>query len=313
MSLKTLAGKATGKVSRQLLTLQHHSPTILFGVGVVGVVSTAVLAARATLKLSDALAEGEDGLKHVEVTVTEGEETKVKRSMDVRLKTAIKVAKLYAPAVIVGAATVVAFTGSHVILKKRNAGLVAAYTVVAQDFRDYRKRVIEDQGDEKDLHYRFGTAEREIVEEGPNGPEVKTIRGLDQEAIRAAIEADRTYARIFDSSNKNWSDVPMQNQHFIQMVLNSFRDKLELHGVVFLSDVYDMLGFERTRASMQVGWTSEPEFDEKGRQLNDTYIDFGTWLPGMYKNKEWTNGQPDAFLLDFNVDGVVLGKLKRRM
>lgn len=315
MSLKTLAHRATtkvsGKVGKQMLTVQKNSPTLLFGLGTAGLIATVVLACNATLKLSDTLAEGEEHLKKVEVTVKEGDETKTKKSMNIRLQTAIKVAKLYAPAVIAGTATIMAFTGSHIILKKRNAGLAAAFTIAAQDFKQYRQRVVEDQGTEKDLEYRFGVAEREIVEEGPTGPEVRVIRGLDQKQIEEEIEAGRTYARLFTPKNSNWQDIPNQNQHFIQMVLMHARDLLEIKGVVFLSDVYDMLGFERTQASQQVGWISTPKYNEHGVQTNDTFVDFGLWSEGIHKGKQWVNGNPEAFLLDFNVDGAVLDYLEK--
>jgi hypothetical protein len=304
MSIKTLANRATAKMGQKMLTAQHHSPAVLFAVGAVGMGATVVLACRATLKLSETLSEGEEHLKKVEVTVKDDGEEK-KASFNVRLQTAIKVIKLYAPAAILGAASIGAMTGSHIILRRRNAALTAAYAIVHKSFDDYRGRVRAELGDEKDLEFRFGAAEREIVEEGPNGPEVKIIKGLDQDAIKAEIAAGRTYARIFDDENDNWSDLPHNNQYYVKMVLQHSRDALTRNGHLFLSDVYDMLGFPRTLASTQVGWVSKPQYDENGKQTNDAYVDFGLWDQGMHKGKEWINGNPKAFLLDFNVDGVI--------
>jgi hypothetical protein len=311
MSLKTVANRVTTKVGQQMLTAQKHSPVVLFAVGAVGMGATVVLACRATLKMSEVLSEGEEHLKKVEVTVKDDGEEK-KASFNIRLQTAIKIAKLYAPAVIVGVASIGAMTGSHIILRRRNAALTAAYAIVHKSFDDYRGRVRAELGDEKDLEFRFGVAEREIVEEGPNGPEVKIIKGLDQDAIQKAIEAGETYARIFapkhsdGSDNDNWSEVPHTNQYFIKMVLQHARDALQVNGYLFLSDVYDMLGFKRTLASTQVGWVSKPQIDpDTGKQMNDGYVDFGLWNQGIHKGKEWVNGHPKAFLLDFNVDGVI--------
>jgi hypothetical protein len=313
MGIKTLGRTVSGKFSKQMLTVQKHSPVLLFGVGMVGIGATVVLACRATLKLSDTLAEGEEHLKKVEVVVKEGtdegEEEVKKAGFSVRLDTAIKIAKLYAPAVIIGVASVGAMTGSHVILKRRNAGLAAAYAIVDKGFKDYRARVIKDQGAEKDLEYRFGIAEREIVEEGPNGPEVKIIRGLDQQAMKA--NEKYTYARVFDRDNPNWSEIPHQNQMFINNVLQHCRDHLQIHGHLFLADVYDMLGFERTKASMQVGWIKGERVNPETGQKTDGYVDFGIWDQGMYKGKEWINGNLQAFELDFNVDGPILHALDK--
>lgn len=311
MGIKTLANRATSAVGKKVLTAQKHSPTVLVAFGVIGVGASVVLACRATLKLSETLAEGEEHLKKVEVTVKEDGEEQKKASINVRVQTAIKIVRLYAPSAILLTASVGAIIGSNIILRRRNAAITAAYAIVHKSFDDYRGRVRAELGDEKDLEFRFGTAEREIVEEGPNGPEIRVIKGLDQDAIQKAIEAGETYARIFapkhsdGSDNDNWSELPHNNQYFIKMVLQHCRDALQVNGYLFLSDVYDMLGFKRTLASTQVGWVLKPQLDENGKQTNDGYVDFGLWSQGIHKGKEWVNGHPQAFLLDFNVDGVI--------
>lgn len=302
---KDLAQRVTGKIGRQVLVAQKHSPTMLVVAGAVGVVSTAILAGRATLKMSEVLEQGEDHLKKVEVTLTEDDHEIKKASFGVKLQVAIKIAKLYAPTVIVGVATVGALTGSHVIMRRRNAALGAAYAVVHKSFGEYRGRVIEDQGKEKDLEYRFGTVEREIVEEGPNGPETRVIKGPDAEAIKQS--ADWTYARIFDRENENWSTVPNQNQYFLQMVENNCNRMLRTNGFLFLNDVYDQLGMKRSKPGQVVGWALSPKINpETGQDMSDGYVDFGYFKEGMYQGKEFATGNKDAYLLDFNVDGNVL-------
>ncbi len=51
------------RVGRQILRGQKHSPTILFGVGVVGIIATTVTACRATLKLEEVLETTNEGLE----------------------------------------------------------------------------------------------------------------------------------------------------------------------------------------------------------------------------------------------------------
>ena len=306
MSLKSLAHRATAKAGRSVLTAQKHSPVVLFGLGVVGVGASVFMACKATLKLNDVLSDAENELKKVEVTVTEGDETKTKASLNVRLQTAIKVARLYAPSALVGFAAVGAMTGSHIILQRRNAGAVAAYAVLDASFKGYRKRVIEDQGAEKDFEYLNGVAEREIVEEGPSGPEVKNIKGLDQDALQA-MDPELMYGRVFaplhmdGSVNTNWSDIPNQNQFFLNMIQSRANDLLRLRGYLFLNDVYDLFGFKKTKAGQVVGWVKNPK-DGKG----DGWVDFGTWDNGVFAGKEWITGNPNSFWLNFNVDGVIL-------
>jgi hypothetical protein len=318
MSLKTLANKATSAVGKQVISAQQHVPTFLIAAGIIGVGTSVVLACKATLKLEDTLKQGEAELKHIEVKVTDSDDEVTKKAgFDVRLKTAIKVVRLYAPSTALLAVSVGAIVGSQIILQKRIAGVTAAYAIVQKGFDDYRGRVRKELGDEKDLEFRWGVSEREVVEETPDGPKVRTIKGLDQEAIQKDVEAGLTYARIFGPElsngkpNPNWEHKLLNNnKFFIQMVLGHCRDALEVNGYLFLSDVYDMFGFERTIASTQVGWVLKPQYDENGKQTNDGYVDFGAWSRGVHAGKEWVTGFPEAYLLDFNVDGDIRYILK---
>lgn len=306
MSVKTLATRVSQKVGSQVMAVQRNSPVLLFGLGAIGITTTVVLACRATLKMSDILEEGQEKLREIDGKIErDGGENSVleKSKFKVKLHVAIDVAKEYAPAAIVGVISLGALTGAHVILSRRNASLTAAYAIVDRSFKEYRGRVKTELGAEKDMEFRFGTAEREIAEEGPNGIETKVIRGFDQEAEKANEEF--TYARIFDESHPEWSNVPMQNQYRITLALNHARDLLEIKGVVFLNDVYDMLGFPRTKAGQVVGWVRGARTDDNGKPITDGYIDFGLWEKGIHQGKEWVNGNPKSFRLDFNVDGNV--------
>jgi Family of unknown function (DUF6353) len=302
MSAKTLAEKATSAIGRKMLTVQYHSPAILLGVGAVGMVATTVLACRATLKMSDVLSKGEDKIVSVETEDIE-EEAGKKVIFTARLQTAINIAKLYAPAAIVGGVSLAAMTGSYVILNKRNVGLAAAYAVVDRSFKEYRSRVVEDQGEQKDFEYFHGVANREIAEEGPNGIETKVIRGLDAHALKD--RGTSMYSRIFDETNMNWSDVPHQNQMFLTSQMTYANMMLRKHGKVYLNDVYDMLGLERSEEGQVVGWVDNSS-------NGDGVIDFGVWNNGVYHGMEWVTGNSDAIMLDFNVEGVVLSLFKKR-
>jgi len=295
----------TNKLGKHILSAKKHSPTVLFAAGVVGFGTTVFLACRATLKLEEVLDKTETELEKVDETVRvtkNGEDITgdVKRTQrfSIKLNTAIKVARLYTPAVLVGVGTVAALTGSHVIMNRRITGLATAYAILDKTYGDYRKQVIADQGEEKDREYRLGGyKEKEIVQEGPNGPEVLLRKGPDQKALKQAEPS--SYARIFDELNPNWSKVPHQNQFFIQSVQNYMNDLLRVRGYVFLNEVYKALGMEESVAGQVVGWTLN-------RETGDGYIDFGVWRQGVYKGLEWVNGNDQSIWLDFNVDGPIL-------
>lgn len=303
MSLKTLARSAGSKVTntfgKQILAVKSNSPVILFGTGVVGFGATVFLACRATMKVGDVLAEGEKKINEVDSSAFLEEGAKKKTIFGVKLETAIEIAKLYAPAAIAGTVALSSFCGAHGILKKRNAGLAAAYATVDRAFKDYRKRVVEDQGEEKDFEYLHGVEEREIVEEGKNGPEVKTIKGLDADKLS---KKGSMYARVFDDRNENWNPVPTNRLFHITSVEKMFNDLLIDRGYVFLNEIYDAMGFEQTPEGQLVGWVRNSEGDNK--------IIMTIWENGVHEGKEWIRGNRDSILVDFNVDGPILDRFK---
>jgi hypothetical protein len=75
-------------------------------------------------------------------------------------------------------------------------------------------------------------------------------------------------------------------------------DLLHARGYVFLNDVYDMLGIDRTKEGQIVGWVYN-----KNNEVGDNFVDFGI----LETNRETEDGSYEpAILLDFNVDGNIL-------
>lgn len=108
---------------------------------------------------------------------------------------------------------------------------------------------------------------------------------------QVAPKAD--YSRTFDAHNKNWSNSPENSRMFLQTQQNWTNDILQARGHVFLNDVYDALGFPRTREGQLVGWL----------RGDGVYIDFGI------TEVEQVHFKQPAFALNFNVQGVVYDKI----
>lgn len=284
----------TGKVSQ-------NSPEILFAAGVVGIGATVVLSSRATLKCQDVIEKHKENEQTAaDVFAQQRDDYDQNDFMKDRVyiwsRSAVAMAKLYAPAVIAGAVTIACFTGSHMILNRRNAGLAAAYATVEKAFEQYRKRVIDEFGEEKDREFRYNIVEKESKNEEGKKVKKKVVDG----------EADPSmYARIFDESNRNWSKNPTENRVFLQLQQNWANDRLIVQGHVYLNDIYDSLGMPRTRAGSVVGWT----LNNDG---TDNFIDFGCFEDDSdFSHVNYVDGDPDkGILLDFNVNGVVLDYLK---
>ena len=66
-----------------------------------------------------------------------------------------------------------------------------------------------------------------------------------------------------------------------------------------------MLGIERTKAGQVIGW----KFDTKNLTGHHNYVDFGIYKPNCDANRRFVNGLENVILLDFNVDGNILGDM----
>lgn len=298
MNLNAIKTAITSKAGRQLLLTQKHSPTILFVGGTIGVVATVVLACRGTLKLEDVLYENDKKMgmaKHLrEENNPNYSDKDYKQDVGVvYVRTVTKIAKIYAPAFVVGVISISALTGSHIILTNRNIGLTAAYAAVEKGFAEYRKRVLDDVGEEKEREYRYGSETREFVEETTKGHKVTQV-------ARVGPEGASIYAKFFDQLCPDWSPQPEYNRLFIQCQQTYANHKLRAQGHLFLNEVYDSLGIDRTKAGAVVGWVMN--------DVGDNYVDFGVF-DGSERTRDFVNGREGSILLDFNVDGTIFDKI----
>ena len=295
MNLKSIANVITSKVGRQVLTVQKHSPVILFAAGVVGMVGTVVLASRATLKLEEVLDETQDDLEKAR-TLESAKYSEEDRRRDIFIiyaRTAGKITRMYGPAVIVGGLSIAALTGSHIVLTRRNLAITAAYAALDRGFRQYRERVVAELGTEKDRQFRYAMEDHEIVEETDTGPQIRAIKQMG--ANSASV-----YARFFDEGNVNWKRERSYNQMFLSCQQNYANDLLNSRGHVLLNDVYDMLDIPRSKEGCVVGWVLGN---------GDDHIDFGVFEGNRDSGMRFVTGQERSILLDFNVDGLVYDKI----
>jgi Family of unknown function (DUF6353) len=297
--MKTFPKKMLGTVARQVLLARKNSPHIFFGIGVAGSIVSTVLACRSTMRLSDTLDEIQkevDQLKPDAEILVEQETTgeliiaenphKNVDTIYVYARASLKLVRLYAPAAVVGTLSIASLANSHVILVRRNAALMAAYATLQKAYDAYRARVREEVGEEKELDLYRGT---EVVKNDDN-----TINGKTVDP-----EKWSPYARFFDEGSKHWQKDPEYNRMHLTVVLQHFNNRLNAYGHVFLNEVYDALGLDRSKAGSVVGWLRFPED-------GDGYIDFG--ITDVYKTaaeRPWER----SYLLDFNVDGVIYDKI----
>lgn len=276
--------------AKQLLALKKNAPHILFGAGVAGVITSTVLACRATLKLEEKLDKTKirlDDIKRDELQPYLSHRHTPKR--DTRREIAVTymscgldIAKLYGPSVIIGTASLACLISSHGTLVRRNNALAAAYVTLSKAFTDYREKVREELGEKKELElYRKSQVD---VVENPDGTKTIIPKGDDEQ-----------YSRVFDDRNRCWEPNAESNYTFLKGTQEAFNTQLRVKKHVILNEVYHALGFEDTKAGCVVGWVYEGA-------NGDGYVDFG--LDGLGLADYAINGDRTV-LLDFNVDGII--------
>ena len=283
-------GIVTRLAGRAGLVISKHAPTILTAAGTAGFIGTTILASKATLKVEETVAEETALLVKVHEAHNAGKlEDKDALHDKVILYTRMttKLAKLYAPALILGAASIVSLATGHGIMLKRNASLAAAYAAVDQAFKTYKKKVESKFGKDAVIDALVSTAEEDL-----------TKNELTMEAI-AAIDGVSPYGVIFDETNNNWSadeDLSMLHLKCQQQYAN---DILQTRGHIFLNEVYKMLGFPHTPAGAVTGWV-------KGN--GDDFVDFNIF-EGTFEGEDEKGRTVTKWALDFNVDGVMYDKI----
>ena len=288
----------------ELKTIKH-SPEILAGVGVVGVVGSLVMACKATTKLSDILEDSKEQLDKIkEVAADPAYEEKYsqddakKDTTITYVQTAMKVTKLYAPSVILCASSLGCLLASNNILKKRNAALSAAYMTVDKSFKEYRKRVADRFGEEVEKEIRYNIKAEEITKVDEDGNEVtETVKVMDGTDDPNSYS---DYARFFDESCAAWQNDAEYNLTFLKAQQQYANDLLKARGRLFLNEVYRMLGIDETKAGQVVGWVYNPD-----NPTGDNFVDFGIYNMQRERVRAFVNGYEPNILLDFNVDGVI--------
>lgn len=279
-------------VGRALLKTKKNSPHIFFAAGVAGVLTSTVLACRATLRLSedldeikkdfeavtdmsgyDKLAEHSEPIKYTQA--------KYRRDVSyVYVKGAAKIGKRYAPALVVGGLSIASLSGAHIQLNRRNAALTATLATVSKAFEGYRVRIMEELGEDREREIYHDAVEETIQEDGKN------------KKVQVLKPGYSPYARIFEEDNIRWENDDYTNQMFLRATLAHWNHRLRSRGHVFLNEVYNDLGFDHTPEGSVVGWLYESE-------EGDSYISFGPL------ESDWAGN----FLLDFNVDGTIFDRI----
>lgn len=307
MKMNAVMANVSRFAAKAKFKLGKHSPEILMVVGAVGAVTSTVMACKATLKVNDILAAHDATVATIhdvqegKVQIKAGEEyteEDVKKDLTTTyVQTGLKIAKLYAPAVILGTLSIGYMFGSNHILQKRNAALTAAYVTLDKAFGNYKERVTE----------RFGDRVQSELEHGIKAVEVESkVVNEDgtEETIKSYVDevdgAHSPYDLIFDEMIDEWQPDAQYNKWHLAQVEDTANRRLRTQGYLFLNDVYRMIGRYNSGAMIVkpegqiVGWLYDP---------NNENLQNCVKL-GLDKMRGDRN-----VVLHFNVDGPIIDKI----
>lgn len=230
-----MAKRSMSKIFRKVsATMAKHSPEILTGVGIVGMVTTTVLAVKATPKALQ-LIEDE---KNSRISDISGEED-IEFEEKLPVKDIIKATwKCYAPAIVTGTASAACLIGANRAGARRAATFYAAYKLSESTLSDYKAKVVETIGEaqEKEIQDK-------VIEE-----KVSRLPVVQEDEIIATGQGedlciDLLSGRRFRSSMNS-----------IEAAVNRLNKRLLSYDYVSLNEFYDELNLKNVKIGEILGW-----------------------------------------------------------
>ena len=202
--------------------LERHAPEILTGIGVAGMVTSTVLAVKATPKACLLINDRKDELEVEKLPVTE------------LVKTTWK---CYIPAVVTCGASIACLVGASSVNFKRNAALATAYKLSEAALSEYKDAVIETIGEKKEQSVRDKVAEERLKKNPVSKSEV--------------IVTGNGTTLCYDPVGNSYFKSNIQQ---IESAKNKLNARMLSENYVSLNDFYDELGIGPTKLGDDLGW-----------------------------------------------------------
>lgn len=251
MGISQIAGKIIGNAAH-FWAKNNDKIEFVAGVALVAV-GTGVLIHDAE-KISDAKAEVQSKINYIhdidesEEGWAEEETTRGKAVADVAKTAVVEYTKATWKGVGLIAAGEVLQGVSHATVTQKLTSVSASLAAVSTSFANYRKNVVEDQGEEKDYEYLVGPTMKS-VELKKDGTVVETTTPIHTDTTKCYIP----HSFFFDESNINWQDSDEANREFLRRVETFVNQKLSVRQFMTENEIRDMIGAPRTKAGQAAG------------------------------------------------------------
>lgn len=230
--------------------VQKKSPEILTGLGIAGMITTVVLAVKATPKALDLIDEEveKQNRKLSQEAYDSGYST-AKQINKLKPVETVKVAwKPYIPALLLGSASVGCLIGANTVSARRHAALYSAYELSKTAYNELNEKVTEVVGEKKVTEIKQKLAEDKVNKVSPEG----------------TIEKKKNV--VIAGDGDTWFIDAMSNQPFLSSknkldaAANELNRKMRSDMYVSLSQFYDEIGIEHTGTSDYIGWRIDKEY-----------------------------------------------------
>jgi hypothetical protein len=210
------------KLTKRVTTsISRRSPEILTGIGIAGMVTASVLAVKATPKairlLEEAKKEKNESFTKMEVVKTTW--------------------KLYIPVAVTTTVSIACLIGASSVNFRRNAALTAAYKLSETALTEYKDKVVETIGKEKEKVIREKVTEDKIKKQPVNNNEV--------------IITKKGNTLCFDSISGRYFRSDMD---IIKKAENELNRRMLSDMYISLNEFYDELGLDHIRIGDELGW-----------------------------------------------------------
>ena len=286
---------------------KKHAPELMIGAGIAGFGATIYETSKATLKTNDILNEKEATLATIESMREECDEdeysyTCYNRDLkEARSRAKWGIIRAWAPVATLGGASVISVLGGYRILNGRYVATAAAYKVLENGFDRYRGNVVEKFGKETDWELMHGLKAEELEKARQEQAENREIEA-DNKHRKLIKKKKKTaysdiYSCIFDEYSERWQRYWNGEQvlHYLQVKENELNDMLQIRGHVFLNEVYDKLGKERTAEGCVVGWLR----GSKIQIISNMPPEEIRRIEGVHRNEDiriWIHPNPDGII-----------------
>ena len=234
---------------------KKRSPEILTGIGIAGMITTTILAVKATPKALQ-LIEEEKNRRTDKILegMSPNEDENCWQVVKLKPIEVVKVAwKPYIPAVLLGSSSVACLIGANSVHARRQAALYSAYKLSETAFTEYRDKVLETVGEETEKEVRDKVA-KDKVEKNPASKTEIYMTGKGESLFYDPI-SDRHFMSDIETIRKIVNDLNYAMGYGSEMYVS-------------LSQLYDELGLKHTSISDNIGWNIrdgliEPDFSSQ--------------------------------------------------